>query len=135
MLRMVSVPRSIRNLALFSTLNNQVTHQANAFEPAQAKKMTSTTSTTATGANLEKARNLQLPTYQEMLRRDAKVYDFWNHNEATLEKAWKEWNAHDEKALALPKLDASIINPKLRQAVEATWKDPSPENEQAIKDL
>eukprot|EP00567_Pseudictyota_dubia_P004419 CAMPEP_0197435824 /NCGR_PEP_ID=MMETSP1175-20131217/3330_1 /TAXON_ID=1003142 /ORGANISM="Triceratium dubium, Strain CCMP147" /LENGTH=130 /DNA_ID=CAMNT_0042964943 /DNA_START=89 /DNA_END=477 /DNA_ORIENTATION=- len=84
-------------------------------------------------SSLEYARNLKLPSRDEMLRRDAKVYDFWNRNEEVLEKAWGEWN--EKEAANLPTLDGSIINPKLRAAVEAAWKDPTPENEHAIKNL
>lgn len=84
---------------------------------------------------LESARKLRLPSRQEMLRRDAKVYDFWNSNEEVLEKAWQEWNSYSEEAAALPKLDASVLNPKLKEAVERAWANPTPENEAAIKDL
>lgn len=126
MLRMVSIPKSVKKIALFSTMTNQVNQEAKAFEP-----VTKTPST----IHLESARRLHLPTYQEMLQRDRKVYDFWNENESTLEEAWKEWNKNDEEAVALPALDASIISPKLRAAVEAVWKDPSSENERIIKEL
>lgn len=91
------------------------------------------TPTARSTSALENARNLHLPSLEEMLRRDNKVYDFWNHNEALLEKAWKEWN--QEEGQSLPKLDGSLINPKLREAVEAAWENPSVENEAAIRDL
>lgn len=94
--------------------------------------MTSTSTTIGFSA-LAEARKLQIPSYEEMLRRDMKVYDFWNSNEELLEKAWKEWN--EREASSLPKLDGSIINPALRAAVEAAWKDPTPANEAAIKSL
>ena len=124
----LNLPKSFQKLALFSTMtpNSSTTTSALATPSNVAMGTTSA---------LERARQLQLPTREEMLRRDGKVYDFWNHNEDTLERAWEEWNQHDQKALDLPKIDSSIINPKLRQAVEAAWKNPTPENEAAIKEL
>jgi len=56
-----------------------------------------------------------------MLRRDQKVYDFWNHNDQVLEEAWKEWQSTDQYK-ALPKLDESLIHPKLRTVVDSIWK-------------
>lgn len=91
------------------------------------------TNPAVTNAALDQARRLQLPPREKVLARDGSVYDFWNRNEELLEKAWEEWNA--QEATNLPKLDGSILNPKLRAAVEAAWKDPTPENEKAIKDL
>ncbi|CAB9514515.1 and iron-dependent oxygenase domain-containing protein 2 [Seminavis robusta] len=82
---------------------------------------------------LEMARNLKLPSREEMLRRDPKVYQFWSDNEECLVDAWNEWQQTDDKALALPKLDESILNPKLKQAIEAAWEDPS--KEVNVKDL
>ena len=82
---------------------------------------------------LEVARKLQLPTRDEMLRRDPNVYHFWDSNDKLLEEAWKEWQDTDEKALALPKLDDSIIHTKLREAVDKAWEDPS--HEVHVKDL
>ena len=66
--------------------------------------------------------NLVLPTREETLRRDSKVYEFWNTNDKLLEKAWKEWDNSDPKALKLPTLDDSIINPKLRDAMNRAWE-------------
>ncbi|CAJ1945525.1 unnamed protein product [Cylindrotheca closterium] len=67
---------------------------------------------------LDKARALELPSREETLRRDQKVYDFWNHNDELLEDAWKEWQATQD----LPKLDESLIHPKLRQVVDDIWQ-------------
>jgi len=119
---MVSLPKSAQKLAFVSTMATQRDAQTVAAAPA------------ANAASLEIARKLQKPSREAVLRRDSKVYDFWNQNEQLLERAWKEWNQNDEKALALPKLDASLVNPKLREAVEAAWKDPV-NKEQAIKEL
>lgn len=119
---MVSVPKTLSKLSFLSTMAPNASGLA---APA------------STSSALEQARQLQLPSRDEMLRRDAKVYDFWNHNEKTLETAWKEWNANDETALALPNLDSSLINPKLRKAVEGAWNDPEnrEKHEKAIKEL
>ncbi|MEM1009861.1 MAG: hypothetical protein AAGJ35_12765 [Myxococcota bacterium] len=56
-----------------------------------------------------------------MLRRDHAVYDFWNQNDKVLEEAWKEWQTTSEYK-ALPKLDSSLIHPKLREVVDGIWK-------------
>ena len=70
---------------------------------------------------LAQARALQVPSRDAVLRRDMSVYDFWNTNEALLEDAWKEWQETDPVAKTLPPLDASLIHPTVRQAVEAIW--------------
>lgn len=108
--------------AIFSALTMAPFSSTSAFAPSNA------------ATALDRARELKLPSREEMLRRDPKVYDFWNNNDKVLEQAWEEWNQTKE-ATDLPKLDGSIINPKLREAVERAWKDPTPENEAAIKDL
>lgn len=71
---------------------------------------------------LAKARSLQLPSREEMLRRDSSVYAFWDENDELLEDAWKEWQASDGVALSLPKLDSSLIHPKLRSVIEKIWE-------------
>jgi len=72
---------------------------------------------------LDKARGLQLPSREEILRRDPKVYDFWNDNDALVEEAWKEWETTSgSNNKALPKLDESLIHPKLRTVVDSIWK-------------
>mmetsp|Transcript_12200 Transcript_12200/g.33859 ORF Transcript_12200/g.33859 Transcript_12200/m.33859 type:complete len:314 (+) Transcript_12200:263-1204(+) len=76
-----------------------------------------------------------MPSREEMLRRDSKVYRFWDANEKLLETAWKEWQVNDKQALALPKLDSSLIHPELRAAVEAVWENPTESNERALKNL
>ncbi|KAL3923990.1 MAG: hypothetical protein SGILL_001316 [Bacillariaceae sp.] len=88
----------------------------------------------ATLSALEQARQLTLPPVDKVLARDGSVYQFWDNNDELLEQAWKEWNASEE-AKQLPKIDASILNPKLKAAVEKAWAEPSLENEQAIHDL
>ena len=86
----------------------------------------SSSSSSATKSALEKARNLQLPSREEMLMRAPTVYQFWDQNDKILEEAWKEWQQTDE-ANDLPPLDASIIHPKLRHAVDQAWEDPTQE--------
>lgn len=50
-----------------------------------------------------------------------------------MQQAWKEWN--EEDAAGLPKLYASVINPQLRAAVQAAWRNPSNTTETAVKAL
>eukprot|EP00980_Cylindrotheca_fusiformis_P004250 scaffold918_cov126-Cylindrotheca_fusiformis.AAC.29 len=71
---------------------------------------------------LERARNLKVPSREQVLRRDRSVYTFWDDNDKLLEQAWKEWQASDQVARSLPKLDSSLIHPELRRAVEQIWE-------------
>ena len=118
------LPKPVQKLALLSTF---------AMTPQSTSTAFSHSAASVNYSALEQARKLEMPSREKILARDGSVYDFWNHNEELLEKAWEEWN--DKEATNLPKLDSSLIHPKLRAAVEATWKDPSVEKEQAIRDL
>lgn len=81
---------------------------------------------------VDEARQLTVPSRDEMLRRDPSVHQFWARNAKLLEKAWQEWPETPE-GKALPALDYSLYHPKLRHAIEAAWKDPSKEH--LVRDL
>ena len=80
---------------------------------------------------LERARALELPSREEMLRRDPSVQQFWLVNRELLEAAWVEWESevHDRVGT----LDDSLIDSKLRAAVSAAWADPTKES--AVREL
>ncbi len=82
-----------------------------------------------TTTQLEQARALHLPERQAMLRRDPSVQKFWSENQELLHKAWEEWDAADIG----DSLGPSLLDPKLRAAVETAWQDPS--RESAVRDL
>ena len=82
---------------------------------------------------VDQARQLKLPSRDEMLRRDPSVHHFWAQNVKLLEKAWQEWPEPTEEGQTLPVLDHSLFHLKLRQAIEASWKDPT--NEHCVRDL
>jgi hypothetical protein len=81
--------------------------------------------------SLQKARAVDRPSREEMLNRDFSVQQFWSHNRDLFENAWSEWQAENEAKL--PQLDSSVFDPKLREAVEKAWADPTTEG--AVKDL
>ena len=83
----------------------------------------------ATTTTLSEARALQVPSYEETLVRDPKVSNFWVSRSGLLESAWKEW----ESTESLPTLDSSLYHPKLREAIELAWKDPTKED--GVRDL
>ena len=92
----------------------------------------STTTTTLHSMNvssyLEQARQLKVPSREEMLRRDPSVQYFWQRNKHVLERAWEEWADDDNASEAsLPVLDDSLYDPKLRKAFAEAWMDPSKE--------
>lgn len=87
--------------------------------------------TTAAHSALQQARNLMLPTREEMLYRDPSVARFWANNMELLEQAWTEWSETD--GADLPQLDGSLYHPQLREAIEQAWADPS--KEQNVRDL
>lgn len=84
-----------------------------------------------TQINLQQARALELPTREEMLRRDISVQQFWDQNRPLLEKAWAEWEVAEKDNLLT--LDDSLLDPRLRKAVHEAWEDPS--KELAVADL
>lgn len=81
---------------------------------------------------LEHARQLPLPTREEILRRDPSISFFWNRYRSVLEKAWGEW-AESEEQKDLPVLDETLIHPDLRYAINEAWKNPT--KEYLVRDL
>lgn len=81
--------------------------------------------------NLKKARDLKVPQREEVLRRDYSVKQFWDENKNLLASAWEEWEENEKIELNL--VNNSLIDPKLRNAIEETWK--SPEKENIVRDL
>ncbi|MEX3014219.1 2OG-Fe(II) oxygenase [Gymnodinialimonas hymeniacidonis] len=84
-----------------------------------------------TQTSLQHARTVERPTRDAMLRRHPSVQQFWDGNKEQFEKAWAEWE--DSLDGKLPKLDSSIFDSKLQNAVDAAWVDPSTEG--AVQDL
>ena len=80
---------------------------------------------------LAQARALTLPSHEASLRRDASVSHFWNSNRKLLEDAWAEWEIENKDNLLVP--DESLLDPRLREAINAAWENPEKEN--AVADL
>ncbi len=76
--------------------------------------------------NLEKARNLEEPSRDEVLRRDYNVKDFWNKNKSLLVNAWKEWE--DSEKCSFDFLSNHLIDKKLAEVIDQAWLDPEKEN-------
>ena len=73
-------------------------------------------------SKLELARALELPSREAMLHRAHSVSKFWSTNKQLLEDAWFEWEEIEQAKLL--KLDDSLLDSKLRNAVEAAWDNP-----------
>lgn len=80
---------------------------------------------------LAEARALDVPSRELSLRRDPSVSKFWNDNRKLLEAAWAEWELENKDHLLLP--DESLLDPKLRKAINDAWENP--EKETAVADL
>ncbi|RTE52014.1 2OG-Fe(II) oxygenase [Arenibacter aquaticus] len=80
---------------------------------------------------LELARALELPSREASLNREASVSEFWKDNRKLLEEAWAEWEVENKDNLLLP--DESLLDPKLRKAINDAWENPEKEN--AVADL
>lgn len=80
---------------------------------------------------LAQARALTLPSREAMLKRDASVSEFWNTNRKLLEDAWAEWEIENKDDLLIP--DETLLDPKLRKAINDAWENPEKEN--AVADL
>lgn len=80
---------------------------------------------------LQQARALEIPSREAMLHRDLSVQQFWHSNKALLSNAWQEWQESEGKNLG--ELDDSLLDEKLRNAVQLAWQDPT--KEQAVQDL
>ncbi|MDF4202984.1 2OG-Fe(II) oxygenase [Maribacter sp. SA7] len=88
------------------------------------------TTTTNTNA-LAQARALTVPTREASLNRDPSVSQFWNSNRELLEDAWREWEIENKDSLLIP--DETLLDPKLRKAINDAWENPEKEN--AVADL
>lgn len=87
---------------------------------------------TKTNTNaLAAARALGLPTREASIKREASVSQFWNSNRNLLEEAWAEWEMENKDNLLVP--DETLLDPRLRQAVNEAWGNPEKEN--AVADL
>ncbi|WP_299619308.1 2OG-Fe(II) oxygenase [uncultured Tenacibaculum sp.] len=80
---------------------------------------------------LAQARALTLPSRKAMLQREASVSEFWNTNRKLLEDAWAEWEIENKDDLLIP--DETLLDPKLRKAINDAWENPGKEN--AVADL
>ncbi|MBQ4915065.1 2OG-Fe(II) oxygenase [Maribacter sp. MMG018] len=80
---------------------------------------------------LAEARALEVPSRELSLRRDPSVSKFWNDNRELLEEAWAEWEIENKDDLLVP--DETLLDPRLRQAVNEAWENPEKEN--AVADL
>jgi len=87
-------------------------------------KTTSSTVQTAL-SKLDQARALQLPSREAMLHRDSSVSMFWSQHRNLLRDAWQEWEQALQAKLMIP--NDSLLDPTLREAVEAAWDDPTKE--------
>lgn len=80
---------------------------------------------------LAQARALTLPSRQSSLQRDPSVSHFWNSNRELLEAAWAEWEIENKDSLLIP--DETLLDPRLRKAINDAWENPEKEN--AVADL
>jgi len=80
---------------------------------------------------LVQARELILPTREASLKRDPCVSNFWNSNRKLLENAWAEWEIENKDNILIP--DETLLDPRLRKAVNDAWENP--EKEHAVADL
>ncbi|MGQ7845163.1 hypothetical protein ACUNV4_11850 [Granulosicoccus sp. 3-233] len=80
---------------------------------------------------LERARAVERPSREAMLQRAPSVQQFWGQNRDLFQDAWKEWEegaGHQDLML-----DRSLYDPRLRNAIEQAWEDPT--RETAVRDL
>lgn len=78
-------------------------------------------------SQLQQAQSLVLPSREAMLARAPSVQSFWDNNRELLIEAWNEWEHNQQRHL--PKLDESMIDPKLRKAVSKAWQQPTSESD------
>lgn len=83
--------------------------------------------TNQTMNHLERARSLDLPSREAMLRRDQSVQRFWIDNRQLLADSWAEWEVANVSAAV--KLDDSLLDADLRAAVTRAWADPNGEDD------
>lgn len=87
---------------------------------------TTTLNLNETSSRLVEARELALPSRQEMLSRSPSVERFWDKNRDLLVDAWKAWEESSKAQLIA--LDDSVIDKNLRDAVNQAWVDPTTES-------
>lgn len=75
---------------------------------------------------LAKARALILPSRKAALQREPSVSHFWNSNRKLLENAWAEWEMENKDNLLIP--DETLLEPRLREAINKAWENPEKEN-------
>lgn len=80
---------------------------------------------------LAQARALSLPSREASLNREPSVSRFWNSNRELLEEAWAEWETENKSNILA--LDESLLDPRLRKAINEAWD--CPEKENAVADL
>lgn len=80
---------------------------------------------------LEQARALTQPTREASLNREPSVSQFWNNNRKLLEEAWATWEMENKDNILIP--NESLLDPKLRKAINDAWENPEKEN--AVADL
>lgn len=80
---------------------------------------------------LGQALALVRPSREASLQRDASVSHFWNNNRKLLENAWAEWERENKDNILT--LDDSLLDPRLRKAINEAWENPEKEN--AVADL
>lgn len=80
---------------------------------------------------LEQARALTQPSREASLKRDLSVSQFWNSNRKLLEEAWAAWEIENKDNLLIP--DETLLDPRLRKAINEAWENPEKEN--AVADL
>ena len=80
---------------------------------------------------LVQALALETPSREASLRRDQSVSNFWNNNRKLLEEAWVDWEIENKDNLLIP--DETLLDPRLRQAINDAWENPEKEN--AVADL
>jgi hypothetical protein len=78
-----------------------------------------------TSRKLDLVRALELPSREAMLHRDPSVSKFWSENKQLLGDAWREWEEIEQEKLL--NLDDSLLDSKLRNAVEEAWESPTKE--------
>lgn len=75
---------------------------------------------------LSRARTLELPSREDMLRRAPSVQQFWDRNKALLSDAWQEWEESNRENLITP--NNYLLDSRLRKAIKIAWKNPTQEH-------
>ncbi|KAL3937923.1 MAG: hypothetical protein SGARI_001943, partial [Bacillariaceae sp.] len=88
------------------------------------------------------ARLLQVPTSDSRLGGEQENIDFWEQHQTLLKEAWKQWadeefqdNSSRRDEWTLLGQAEHLLNKTLYERVQQVWNDPTPEKEQAVKDL